>query len=48
MNLLDTKYLLITWSPKRPGGRRFKYRHIRRVHSIYVQVLALETVVWYK
>lgn len=44
--LVDKRYLLVDWYG-RPGGRKFKFRHIKRAKSIYIQIFRLEVSVWY-
>jgi len=46
---IDTKRLIVDWHRRpRPDGRRFRVRRNRRAGSVYVQVLRLEIVVWYR
>ena len=43
---MKTKYLHVDWY-KRPGGRKYGFRHVKRAKSVYFQVLRLEVVFWY-
>jgi hypothetical protein len=46
--IIDTNHLVVDWHRPRPDGRRFKVRRDRRASSVYLQVLRLEIVVWYR
>lgn len=46
---IQTKRLLLNLSDRaRPDARKFKVTHNRGVHTVYVQILRFETVVWYR
>lgn len=44
--IVDNRYLLVDWNP-RPDGRVRKFKHNRRVNSIYMQYRSLEIALWY-
>lgn len=48
VNVVDSKWVLITYRrrTRRPDGRNFKAR--KQTYSVYLQVLRLEIVVWYR
>lgn len=49
MRIIDRKHLLVSYhSTPRPDGRKRKVRHDKRASSIYVQILGLEIVGWYR
>jgi hypothetical protein len=46
--VINTKHFVLDYHPRRPDGRRFKFKHNQRAHSLYLQVFALEFVLWYR
>ncbi len=43
-----SKYLDVDWGGYTFAKRKYRFRHNRRVHSLYAQVGPLEIVVWYR
>lgn len=50
MCLIDTKYLIAYWrkGSLRPDGRKYRFRHNRKVHNFYIHLGRLEIVLWYR
>ena len=46
--IIRRKYFTIDWGGYTWAMRKWRFRHNRRVHNIYVQVGRLEVVVWYR
>lgn len=46
-NIFSSRYLTIDWT-RRPDGRKFRFRHNKKVSSIYIQIFRLEIGAWYR
>lgn len=46
--VVNRKYLCVAWGDYTWATRKYRFRHQRHVHNIYVQVGPLEVVVWYR
>lgn len=46
--LIATRYLYVDWGAYTWSMRRWRFRHNRRVHNMYLQIGSLEVTVWYR